>query len=94
MVYQLGVRVRISLTEALGRHLQKVITTRGIQLDERDRMTGKNSSIADLLIWIHVTEIDTTIPLAVDLALNILTGQIGLVTVSLAIYDTNLHSST
>lgn len=94
MVYQLGVRVRISLTEALGRHLPKVITIPGIQLDERDRMTDKNSSIADLLISIHVTEIDMTVPLAVDLALNILTDQIGLVTVSPATYDTSLHSST
>lgn len=94
MVYQLGVRVRISLTEALGRHLQKVITILGIQLDERERMTDKNSSIAGLLITMHVTEIDMTIPLALDLALNILTEQIGLVTISPATYDTSLHSST
>ena len=94
MVYQLGVRVRISLTEALGRHLQKGITILGIQLDERERMTDKNHSIADLLILIHVTEIDTTTPLAVGLALSILIDQIGLVTVSRAIYDTSLHSST
>lgn len=94
MVYQLGARVRKGLTEALVRPLPKAITILDIQLDERARMTDKNRLIAGLLILTHVTEIDTTTPLAVDLVLNTLIDYIGLVIVSHAKHVTSLHSST
>ena len=94
MVYQLGVRVRKGLREVLVQPHQNAITILGIQLDKRDRMTDKNHSIADLLISIHVIEIDMTTFLAVDLAFNTLIDQIGLVTVSHATYDISLHIST
>ena len=94
MVYQLGVRVRKGVTEALVRSLPKAITILDIQLDERERTTDKNHSIADLLISTHVTEIDTTMPLAVDLVLSTLIDHIDLVMVSPVKHDTSLHSST